>query len=88
VDLSSSLDDDPSVKNDPLELLGSRIREKRKSIGWTQEDLADHAQIDRSYIGGVERGQRNVTFNVLCQLCRALRCDVASLTEGIPKLGK
>lgn len=88
MDLSSSLDDDPPVKNDPLELLGSRIREKRKSIGWTQEDLADHAQIDRSYIGGVERGQRNVTFNVLCQLCRALRCDVASLTEGIPKVGK
>jgi len=73
------------VKNDPLLLLGTRIREKRKSLGWTQEDLADNAAIDRSYVGGVERGQRNLTFNVLCQLCRALRCDVASLTAGIPR---
>lgn len=72
------------VKPEPLETLGLRIRERRKSIGWTQEELADNADIDRSYIGGVERGERNLTFNILCQICRALDCDVASLTKGIP----
>lgn len=72
------------VKQDTLTILGNRIRERRKSLGWTQEDLADNAKIDRSYIGGVERGQRNVTFKVLCQICRALECDVAALTRGIP----
>jgi transcriptional regulator with XRE-family HTH domain len=74
------------VNDETLEQLGQRIREQRKSMGWTQEELADHARIDRSYIGGVERGERNVTFKVLCQICEALRCDVAALTKGIPEL--
>ncbi|ERE05404.1 helix-turn-helix domain-containing protein [Pseudogulbenkiania ferrooxidans] len=67
-----------------LKKLGTRIREKRKSRGWTQEALAELAEIDRSYIGGVERGERNLTFSVLCQICSALNCDVAELTKGIP----
>ena len=69
-----------------LEKLGNRIREQRKARGWTQEELADNAGIDRSYIGGVERGERNLTFKVLCQICKALCCDVAVLTKGIPEL--
>ncbi|MGV0962444.1 MAG: helix-turn-helix domain-containing protein [Polynucleobacter sp.] len=67
-----------------LKQLGSRIREKRKAGGWTQEDLAARAEIDRSYLGGVERGQRNITFTVLCEICTALGCDVADLTKGMP----
>jgi len=74
------------MKTTALEELGNRIREKRKARGWTQEDLADNAGIDRSYIGGVERGQRNLTFKVLCQICEAMRCDVAALTQNIPEL--
>lgn len=69
-----------------LKELGNRIRQKRRDRGWTQEALADNANIDRSYIGGVERGERNLTFKVLCQICEALNCDVASLTTGIPEL--
>jgi DNA-binding XRE family transcriptional regulator len=67
-----------------LSQLGGRIRQKRKQIGLTQEGLAYKADIDRSYIGGVERGERNLTFTVLCSICHALECDVAALTEGIP----
>lgn len=73
------------MENDVLKSLGARIREKRKTMGWTQEDLASAAQIDRSYIGGVERGERNLTFSVLCQICSALQCDVAALTAGLPE---
>lgn len=69
-----------------LKTLGLRIREKRKSLNWTQEHLAAQGGIDRSYIGGVERGERNVTFSILCQICVALNCDVAELTRNIPKL--
>lgn len=69
-----------------LEELGNRIRAKRKARGWTQEELAAKADIDRSYIGGVERGERNLTFTVLCEICLALECDVATLTKGIPEL--
>jgi len=73
------------MENDELKRLGGRIRDKRKTLGWTQEDLASTAEIDRSYIGGVERGERNITFSVLCQICKALQCDVAELTAGLPE---
>ena len=64
--------------------LGKRIRRRRKEVGLSQEDLALLADIDRSYVGGIERADRNVSFSVLCKLCLALRCDVAALTVGIP----
>jgi transcriptional regulator with XRE-family HTH domain len=68
-----------------LKELGGRIRARRKASGWTQEELASEAEIDRSYMGGVERGERNLTFTVLCKVCSALGCDVAALTKNIPK---
>jgi len=74
------------MRNEQLTELGQRLRMRRKALGWTQEDLADHAKVDRSYVGGVERGERNLTFTVLCQLCHALGCDVAALTKNIPSL--
>lgn len=74
------------MENEELKRLGERIREARKSLGWTQEELAEYAGIDRSYIGGVERGERNLTFNVLCLICIALGCDIATLTTGIPEI--
>ena len=64
--------------------LGQRIRAARKALDMTQEDLADTSEIDRSYIGGVERGERNLTFTMLCKIASALRCDVAALTEKLP----
>ena len=69
----------------PLKVLGERIREMRKVKNLTQEDLAYESGIDRSYIGGVERGERNLSFNKLCQIAHALGCDVASLTKDLPE---
>jgi transcriptional regulator with XRE-family HTH domain len=74
------------VNQATLKALGQRIRDKRKSLDWTQEDLAAKSEIDRSYIGGVERGERNLTFTILCQICAALGCDVAELTKDIPEV--
>lgn len=51
-----------------LHELGKRIRAQRKSIGLTQEALALAANVDRSYYGAVERGERNITFTVPCRL--------------------
>ena len=73
------------MNENALKQIGQRIRERRKSFGWSQEELADRAKLDRSYVGGVERGERNLTFTVLCQICEALRCDIAVLAKGIPK---
>jgi transcriptional regulator with XRE-family HTH domain len=60
------------------------MRERRKQLGWSQEELAHRADVDRSYVGGVERGERNVTFLMLCRLSDALELSVAELTEGLP----
>lgn len=67
-----------------LKELGRRIRCLRKEVGLTQEKLADDAGLDRSYIGGIERGERNITFSVLCQLANALHVDIAYFTAGLP----
>jgi transcriptional regulator with XRE-family HTH domain len=68
-----------------LQILGERIRQMRKGKNWTQEDLAHESEIDRSYIGGVERGERNLSFDKLCQIARALNCDIAALTKDLPQ---
>jgi transcriptional regulator with XRE-family HTH domain len=73
-----------SMNTVDLTTLGDRIREQRKKLGLTQEDLAHKAEIDRSYIGSVERGERNLTLKVLCAICVALECDISALTKGIP----
>lgn len=76
----------PSMtKNEPqLKALGQKIRATRQLKGLTQEALAYESGIDRSYVGGVERGERNLSFSKLCQLASALKCDVAALTRDIP----
>lgn len=50
------------VKDQRLIRLGSRIREIRKAKGLSQEVFADQCNLDRTYIGGVERGERNISF--------------------------
>jgi len=65
--------------------LGDRIRSERKSQGLTQEALADAASLDRSYIGGIERGERNISFLTLCEIARVLGKDVAHFTGGLPQ---
>jgi transcriptional regulator with XRE-family HTH domain len=71
--------------SDPyLDILGKRIRERRLKLGMSQEGLAHAAGLDRSYVGRVERGEQNLTFVALMRLCRAMECDVAALTDGLP----
>ena len=67
-----------------LDILGQRIRARRHALELSQETLAHSAGLDRSYVGRVERGEHNLTFAALVKLCRALDCDVAALTVGLP----
>jgi transcriptional regulator with XRE-family HTH domain len=67
-----------------LDILGQRIRAKRKELGMSQEGLANEAGLDRSYVGRIERGEHNLTFVSLVRLCRAMGCDVAALTGELP----
>lgn len=72
-------------KNKHLTELGDQIRELRKAKGLSQEQLALQAEVDRSYVGGIERGERNVSFLTLVKIADCLECDVAKFTKGIPK---
>jgi transcriptional regulator with XRE-family HTH domain len=74
--------------SDPyLDILGKRIRARRTDLGISQEGLAHAAGLDRSYVGRIERGEQNLTFVTLVRLARAMSCDVAALTEGLPRNG-
>ena len=74
------------VRKIELSRLGRRIRRARKLLDLSQESFAAQCGLDRSYLGGVERGDRNVTFGVLCTICDGLHCDIAAVTKGIPGL--
>ncbi|MGB3805093.1 MAG: helix-turn-helix transcriptional regulator [Sphingopyxis granuli] len=67
-----------------LDILGKRVRARRRELGMSQEGLAHEAGLDRSYVGRIERGEHNLTFVALIRLCRAMKCDVATLTVGLP----
>ena len=55
-----------------LKKLGSSIRATRKAMNLSQESLADAAGIDRSHMGKIERGERNVTLLNLVRIAKAL----------------
>lgn len=61
------------------ELVGTRVRELRKARGWTLEQLAEKAGKHYTYIGGLERGDRNVTLEVLQAVAYALHVPIKSL---------
>lgn len=65
--------------------LGRRIQSERKVLGMSQNGLAKDCGLNRSHFGGIERGERNLTFAVLCKICNGLHCDIAKVTRGIPR---
>lgn len=68
-----------------LTTLGRNIRKLRESHDLSQEDLADKADLDRTYIGSVERGERNVTILSAVKIAQALKTNVSELCRGIDK---
>jgi transcriptional regulator with XRE-family HTH domain len=66
---------------DPRALFGQRVAYLRKQIGWSQEKLALESGIARSYLGGVERGQRNIALVNICRLADALSVNPSELMQ-------
>lgn len=63
----------------PQQTFGKRIRQLRQQKGWTQEQLAERTGRHWTYIGGIERGERNVTLAVIADLAHALGVQISVL---------
>ena len=58
---------------------GKRVREVRRSKRISQEKLAEMAAIDRSYMGNIERGEKNITLKKAYEICDALGIEIKDL---------
>lgn len=65
--------------NDVKERFGQRVRQLRKEMGVSQEAFAYTIQIDRSYFGSIERGERNVSLENICIIADGLGVSIADL---------
>ncbi len=70
-------------KNPALLKIGTRIRELRKSKGFSQEEFAHEIGLDRTYMGSVERGERNIAAINLIRIAKALKVEVGELFPSI-----
>jgi len=61
------------------EAVGISIRRRREALALSQEGLAERCDLHRTYIGSVERGERNVSIRNLQRICTALGCAVSDL---------
>ena len=70
---------EPNASTSTTVTFGMRVRELRKSRGLSQELLSDISGLDRSYIGGVERGDRNISLNNIKKISDALGISAMEL---------
>ncbi len=69
--------------SDIKKILGENIRLIRKSMNMTQEKLSDLCGLHRTYIGSVERGERNISLENIEKIANALQVKIVDLFKGI-----
>ena len=69
------------VNHDVKTTFGQRVRALRKRVGLSQEQLALKCGLDRTYIGGVERGERNISIVNIEKIARAIELSPRDLFE-------
>ena len=67
----------------PAELFGQRVRARRLTLGLSQEALAERSGLHRTYVGSLERGERNVALLNIIKLADALDLDAGELVRGL-----
>lgn len=58
---------------------GKRVRQLRKEQGYSQESFADECGLHRTYMGDIERGERNVAIDNIAKIAKALKVGMAEL---------
>lgn len=69
--------------SDILLQFGQRIRELRTARGLSQEDFAEQCGLDRTYVGGIERGERNLSLRNIKRIAKAFGINLAELFRGL-----
>lgn len=71
------------MKSQILTEFGNRVREERRRLNLSQEELANRAGMHRTYIGMIERAEKNITLENIGKLAKALNLSMSELLEGI-----
>lgn len=74
--ISAKVDD-----NGDLLQLGSAIKELRKNLKWSQENLSFEVGVDRTHMGRIERGESNLTLLNLLKISQALKCKAYEILQ-------
>jgi XRE family transcriptional regulator, regulator of sulfur utilization len=73
-------------QRDPVgELFGGIVRQLRESHGWTQEELAERADMSATYLGFVERGENVPTLTIILKLADALRVSPGRMVDDVAR---
>lgn len=75
----------PEDRQPILLAFGAAVRQYRKSLGFSQEAFADECGIDRSYMGGVERGERNIALVNIEKIITALKFQPSEFFKALDK---
>ncbi len=70
-------------KNPVLIKIGQRIRKLRKAMGFSQESFAYEVGLDRTYMGAIERGERNIAAINIIRIAKTLRVEVGELFPSV-----
>ena len=77
---SPSMDIRMTNPSEPIRIqLGRRIRALRSAMGWSQEHLGERANLHPTYVGGIERGERNLSLDNLAKLSAAFQISLSEL---------
>lgn len=69
------------MKKDILIRFGKKVREERKKRGLSQEEFADRANVHRTYIGMIERGEKNITLENIEKVAKALNLKLSDFFQ-------
>jgi transcriptional regulator with XRE-family HTH domain len=78
----------PPPVSSAAQCFGERVRTRRKELGRSQEQLADDCGLHWTFVGQVERGQRNLSLHNILKLAAGLRIDPGDLLRGLQAPGK